>query len=201
MSQLRQHTAELLPGETGKSDRRVVKTHHSLAQSLIKLSLQRGYDTITIRDITEHAKVGYATFFRHYADKESLLSDVLTVFIAELTELLNSQIEKSDVAQQGEVIFAYIQKHKALSRLLLTSRSRAEVVRAIQRSQNNMSSVLTGASEKSAVPTAIAYHHWISATISLIEWWLENENSLTPQRMGEIYRDLIVLPTLRIGLE
>src|SRR5205809_797707 len=47
-------------------DRRVRRTQQLLAEALIALTLEKGYEAVTIRDITKRADVGYATFFRHY---------------------------------------------------------------------------------------------------------------------------------------
>jgi AcrR family transcriptional regulator len=69
-------------------DRRVRRTQQALAHAVIALTLEKGYDAITIRDITDWADVGYATFFRHYKDKEALLHDVLDVVLTELMDLL-----------------------------------------------------------------------------------------------------------------
>src|SRR5437667_12756071 len=69
-------------------DRRVRRTQHLLARALIALTLEKGYEAVTIRDITECADIGYATFFRHYRDKDELLEDVLDVVLAELIDLL-----------------------------------------------------------------------------------------------------------------
>ena len=78
--------------EPARFDRRIVRTQNLLAHALIELTLEHGYEAITIREITERAKVGYATFFRHYSDKEALLNDVLALFIEELTQRLSSSV-------------------------------------------------------------------------------------------------------------
>ncbi len=54
-------------------DRRIKRTQQLLAKALIALTLEKGYEVVTIRDITEWADVGYATFFRHYYSKDALL--------------------------------------------------------------------------------------------------------------------------------
>ena len=46
-------------------DRRVRRTQNLLAKALIALTLEKGYEAVTIRDITQRADVAYATFFRH----------------------------------------------------------------------------------------------------------------------------------------
>jgi len=41
--------------------------------SLISLILEKGYEAISITDITEHANVGRSTFYAHFENKEQLL--------------------------------------------------------------------------------------------------------------------------------
>ena len=70
-------------------DRRVRRTRKSLEDALIALTLEKEYEEITIQEITERADVGYRTFFRHYADKDDLLRDVLESTTMELRELMS----------------------------------------------------------------------------------------------------------------
>jgi AcrR family transcriptional regulator len=39
-------------------DRRIRRTQHLLAQALIALTLEKGYEAVTIRDLTERADIG-----------------------------------------------------------------------------------------------------------------------------------------------
>src|SRR5690242_12760182 len=94
-------------------DRRVKRTQNLLAKALITLTLEKGYDAITIRDITDYADVGYATFFRHYHDKDSLLRDVSEVVLAELEQLLP---RSSDMLGIGTPLFRYVQANSNIIR-------------------------------------------------------------------------------------
>src|SRR5438094_5615513 len=104
-------------------DRRVRRTQHLLAKALIALTLEKGYEDVTIRDITERADVGYATFFRHYRDKDELLQDVSDVVLDELIGLLSPAIPNDDPAAVGVVLFRYVQAHSQVVRVLLGSRT------------------------------------------------------------------------------
>src|ERR1700694_2099058 len=90
-------------------DRRVKRTQNLLVKALIALSLEKGYEAVTIRDITERADIGYTTFFRHYHDKDGLLNDVLEVVLEELTTLLCSPPASVDPATTGTFLFRYVQ--------------------------------------------------------------------------------------------
>ncbi len=71
-----------------KVDRRIKRTQKLLQEALISLTLEKGYDEVTIREITDRADVGYTTFFRHYPDKEALLADVLNLMKEEFKVVL-----------------------------------------------------------------------------------------------------------------
>src|SRR2546426_7021909 len=100
-------------------DRRVRRTQHLLARALIALTLEKGYEAVTIRDITERADVGYATFFRHYHDKDELLKDVLDVVLTEIIDLLGSTQPAADPTTIGVLLFRYVQEQSEVIRVLL----------------------------------------------------------------------------------
>src|SRR5688572_17611341 len=62
---------------SSKPDRRVEKSKRALAEALVRLMIDKGYEAITVADIAERANVGRSTFYAHYADKEDLLQESL----------------------------------------------------------------------------------------------------------------------------
>ncbi len=179
-------------------DRRVKRTQNLLAKALIALTLEKGYEAVTIRDITEHADVGYATFFRHYRDKDALLLDVLEVVLGELMDLLPPSPD-ADPATVGTLIFRYVQRQSEVCRVLLGSRGSTTLVQRIieagTESVMRQHAPLAGA----VVPMEIAAYHLVAATLALIQWWLEHEMPYPPERMGIVYEELIVRPTSAVA--
>lgn len=47
-------------------DRRVRRTRRALQDSLTSLILEKGYDAVTVEDITDRADLGRTTFYLHY---------------------------------------------------------------------------------------------------------------------------------------
>lgn len=62
----------MLPNEE-KLDPRVKRTRELLENSFLDLLGQKGFEGITVQDITDHAQVNRATFYAHFADKFALL--------------------------------------------------------------------------------------------------------------------------------
>ena len=96
-------------------DRRVRRTRRLLAQAMISLVLEKGYEGVTIRAITGRADVGYATFFRHYESKDALLGEVLEVVLDDLLRLLRpGEAERragGKPAAVGEALFRYVEEN------------------------------------------------------------------------------------------
>lgn len=55
-----------------RPDRRRARTRKMLSDALMGLILERGYDAITIQDITDKANLSRATFYLHFGDKQDL---------------------------------------------------------------------------------------------------------------------------------
>ena len=68
------------------SDARVVRTREALHDAMMSLAEESPLDAITVRAIAARAGVGYATFFRHYPDKDALLADVADRLIREFLQ-------------------------------------------------------------------------------------------------------------------
>ncbi len=56
-----------------KLDPRVKRTRTQLEQAFIDLLAEKGFQAVTVQDITERAGVTRATFYAHFADKYALL--------------------------------------------------------------------------------------------------------------------------------
>lgn len=58
-------------------DRRVQKTRRLLQDALIELVAEKGYESVSIREILDKANVGRSTFYAHFQDKDQLLHSIL----------------------------------------------------------------------------------------------------------------------------
>ncbi len=200
-------------------DRRVRRTRRALAEALIALTQECDFAAVTIRAIAARAEVGYATFFRHYPDKEALLAEVLDVVIDEVIVLLRPDLaattEGSEVAREGAAggaqpedvldgeaalgtrLFRYARDHAALCRVLLRGPG-ADLLLGRIVARGTALALAEGRRGGGVVPPEIAAHHLVTATLSLLGWWLEHDMPYPPERMGAIYRDLIAAPA-RVG--
>jgi len=194
-------------------DRRVRRTRRALAEALIALTQERDFAAVTVRAIAARAGVGYATFFRHYADKGALLAEVLDVVIDEVIALLDHDRSAAtgghDAGAAGETpvvdrdaalgarLFSYARDHAAICRVLLRGPGANLLLERIV-ARGTALALAEGRRGGGIVPPEIAAHHLVTSTLALLGWWLEHDMPYPPERMGAIYRDLIAAPT-RVG--
>jgi AcrR family transcriptional regulator len=174
-------------------DRRVRRTHRLLIDSLIGLALEKDYESITIREITERADLAYSTFFRHYPDKDALVRAILEKVIAEMRDLMALPME-----QAGVLIFERVRDNEALYRVLLNSMrvtSIGSYVHELVINEILRSPIIP---VTSPVPREVAANHVMLAIMGLIEWWLNHDMPYTPERMGMVYSELIIKPVLAL---
>lgn len=186
-----------------KTDRRVRRTLHSLREALVVLSLEKGYQAVTIRDITERADVAYITFFRHFSDKNALLMAMMEDVMMQLEGLAHQQSEGAETfafhVGEGTLIFQHVQENAPFMRLVfnsdLTMRKRVQR-RLMEWTRRHLRHHFD---DGSPVPVDIASHHVAAGLMALIDWWLDNDQPYPPERMGEIYEQMVIRPILDLG--
>lgn len=176
-------------------DRRVKRTQQMLARALIALTLEKGYEAVTIRDITERADIGYATFFRHYHTKDELLQVVLDVVVTDLVDLVHPAEFDTDPQAVGVLLFRYVQEHSEMVRVLLDSHALLEQTIA-SITQDIVSK--RASMPDSTVPMEIVAYHIVTSSVALIKWWLDHQMPYSPEQMGAIYYELIMRPTSQV---
>jgi AcrR family transcriptional regulator len=194
----------LQKGREMKIDRRIQRTKRRLRQGLIDLTLAQGFDTITIRDITRQANVGYATFFRHYKGKDELLLDVLDHLLDEVQTLLQPALDTANSLRvsstiSGTLLFTHVRDNEALYRVLLSSNGNHFALDRLRAA--GVKSFLTQHTPlpHSPIPAGIAANHIVNATITLIQWWLAHDMPYLPEEMGKIYSKLVAEPTMSLA--
>ncbi|ADI13233.1 TetR/AcrR family transcriptional regulator [Truepera radiovictrix] len=182
------------PKRAAGEDLRVTRTRRALGEALVALTLERGFEHLSVRDLAERAGVGYATFFRHYASKEALLEAVSEATLRELTELLGPLSATDDPRGAGTRLFRHAAANAALYRVLLRTRHHGPLQRALEVAARSFRETFDDR-PGSAVPLEVAAHHVVHACVALLEWWLERDMPYPPERMGDVFGALIVGPT------
>jgi AcrR family transcriptional regulator len=181
-----------------REDARITRSRKALHVALLQLVERLPLEAITIREITDAAGVGYATFYRHYPTKAALLDDVAADQIRELVGMSVPALgDGRDTREACLTILRYVDLHHAVWRALLNGGA-AGAVRAeiIQLSREVTETV---PHDDGWLPLDLSYRFVASAMVELLSWWLERRDSVTVARGAELLDRLVIGPVVESG--
>jgi AcrR family transcriptional regulator len=180
-------------------DRRVRRTERALREAFVALVLERGYDKVSVEDITERADVARATFYAHYADKDELLTSVFSELVEEVMTRLTLREGPWDVARTHMVEESY--KHAAelrdLYRVCLSGagdgRARDAYRSALIGSvEVNFSERIRGLGKDPRVPLEIMSRVFAGTHMALLIAWLDGELEYSAEEMAVMEVETLV---------
>jgi len=180
-------------------DRRVKRTRAALAQALLSLAAERPLAEITVRALTERADIGYATFFRHYPNKQALLLDVLGGIVSDLADLLQPSAAAGRLDDAGRQLFVYVAAHAPQLRVLVAAQRGSTLEHELRSAVQQRVLASPDFRPPDGVPADLAAHHLAAASLALVAWWLEHDMPYDAERMGRVFARLVVAPTLGHG--
>jgi AcrR family transcriptional regulator len=75
----------------GRRERKKAATRQKIAETALRLFLERGYDEVGIRDVATEADVAVTTLFSHFASKEALVFELDAEFEHGLTQAVTDR--------------------------------------------------------------------------------------------------------------
>ena len=96
-------------------DPRATRSRNRLADSLIRLALERDFEKITIQSLVDDAGLGYATFHRHYRS----IDDLLEAILMPVWDALQQSIAEQDTLyDEALMLFRSVKDYPDLWRVL-----------------------------------------------------------------------------------
>ncbi|GAA2579223.1 MULTISPECIES: TetR/AcrR family transcriptional regulator [Streptomyces] len=77
--------------QSGRRERKKAATRQKIADTALRLFLERGYDAVGIRDVAAEADVAVTTLFSHFASKEALVFEQDEDFEQRLTRAVTDR--------------------------------------------------------------------------------------------------------------
>ncbi|HEX3887668.1 MAG TPA: TetR/AcrR family transcriptional regulator [Phenylobacterium sp.] len=175
------------------SDARIVRTREALRKAMIALAEESPLDAITVRAIAARAGVGYATFFRHYPDKDALLADVADRLIREFLQRVAPLLQEKDRTAAARSMCDFVLEHLAIYKALLAGGS-GETVRAEMLRQTMITMAATRQRKPDGPLDDLMLFHLVSAILNLLSWWLRNLNEVSTATMAEVIERTVLTP-------
>lgn len=171
---------------------RASRTRSALAAALLELLGEQALEQITVRQITARANVGYATFFRNYADKEALLHDLAAGEISKLLSMTLPLFYTVDSRSSTQALCTYIWENRGMWVALLTGGA-ASTLKEVYL-QQALEQLNRPGQPHSWLPDDLAVTWSVTGIVEILAWWLKQAEPLPIAQMAEIVNRLTVLP-------
>jgi AcrR family transcriptional regulator len=180
-----------------KPDRRIAKTRHALREALMALIAERGYEHITVQDITERADLARTTFYLHFSDKDDLLFQSMREVYELLIESM-PHVENGVLTGRGADArdFIHVQEYADFYRVMLSEKgSMSFLTRVRDLLAESFSDTILKPSvphqRQARAPLDLLGYVVAGIQISTIVWWLKhNQMRLSPQVMAELMESI-----------
>ncbi|MEK8127982.1 TetR/AcrR family transcriptional regulator C-terminal domain-containing protein [Paenibacillus filicis] len=196
---------------TSPLDPRIKRTLHVIRDAFLALVDEKGFDQMTIRDITERAEINRATFYLHYRDKYDLqgrlVDSMLREFAAafELPPAFGADdfIKDTDTPPASFIRqFEHIAAHAHFYKVMLGPRGvpgfSGRMERIIRDSLARRSRIAQPHEDQAVMPRELVVRYVTSAHLGVVTHWLEEDMPYTAVYMATQLIRLHALGATRI---
>ena len=180
------------------TDRRVRRTRRALQKALVDLILEKGYDAVTIEEITDRADLGRTTFYLHYKDKEELLMHAIDTICEDFIETHSSLLAQIDSPENAIKQLRYNLDERILYHIFAHARDNADLYKVMLRGEGGaratrrFANVIQEETVKRLknikgltikVPIEIFAVYFSGTIMEMVTWWLEENQPYPIEKM------------------
>jgi len=169
---------------------RVKRTKILLREALVALIEEKGFDALTVGDLTERAMVSRAAFYRNYQDKYDLVEQIFEDAMNALRDAVGEMGPHQHPPEVWVKFLEHIEEYERLYRALLGSRGSSWFVRKMRASLSDMVTMHGHGHRQSAEGLVLTFLEDLvpdlvsTMLVEAITWWLERGRSVTPREMA-----------------
>lgn len=197
--------------DSPKVDRRIQRTRLALRSALLELIKEKGFEAVSVEEITERANLGRATFYLHYKDKEDLLLDEFREIASNRVRVLSEipvliwnsdqgRVELTDAhapVMPLQLVFEHAAQNADLYRILLRGQSSQRIVGQIQEIITHSINEIIRTRQQSdhpqtspEVPVEMLAAYFSGALMGTLNWWLGQADPIPPAAMANKFQHL-----------
>lgn len=190
-----------------KVDLRVIRTKQSIREALVELIEKKGFDALTVKDITTTAKINRGTFYAHYQDKFDLMAKCEDEIMFEMSriakqhfpEVMTALETNSPVSAPYTLIisvFEYLNENNAFMSAVLGPKGDLSFQTRLKEFMwktlfgNNPEAPLKD--KQLLVPGNYLVSYVASAHLGVIQHWLDSGRKESPQEIARILSTITV---------
>jgi AcrR family transcriptional regulator len=174
-----------------KNDRQSQRTRQVIGDAFLELMMEKGYRTVSIKDIIQRANVGRSTFYVHYADKDELFESQLNRMVEMLIENTPEDVMERNPFFPSLGLFQHVQQQWKLYKLLSWETGNSLHIHHLQKFiSERIEKRLVAGEQTYEIPLPVIANFLAGSLLSLLKWWLDSKMIYSPEQMDAMYRKL-----------
>jgi len=183
------------------TDLRVIRTRESIRNALVELIEEKGFEAISVKDITTRAKINRGTFYAHYQDKFDLMTKCEEEIMLEMSRIAKQNFPSVIAALETNSptvtpfplvvsVFEYLNENSGFMKAVLGPKGDLSFQTRLKDFMwktmfgNNSEALVK--EENLLVPGQYLASYISSAHIGVIQQWLNSGRKESPQEMARI---------------
>ncbi|WP_176560150.1 TetR/AcrR family transcriptional regulator [Brevibacillus dissolubilis] len=177
-------------------DPRILRTRKMLKDALSQLIEEKGFDAITVKDLTSKAGLNRGTFYLNYTDKYDLLEKCEEEAISELRKFIRvvnpldiiQYVNRNEAYPPLVKVFEYLYEHSVFFRAVLGPKGDPAFQKKLKKFMEvNFYEKLVKMQlqdKESSVPYDYVIAYITSAHLGIILYWFESGMKYTPNELA-----------------
>ena len=180
-----------------KPDRRIQRTQQLLRDALMELIVEKGYEDISVQDITDRANVARTTFYLHYKDKDELLLNGMAQMYDELVQS-HTHVSREAMMQDGIAAdmvdksdFEHVAQFADFYRVMLSNKGSLTFMLGVLRyletiSRNDILTCMLPENEAPRLPLGMVANMMAWSEAGAMDWWLREGQQYSAEEMAKM---------------
>jgi AcrR family transcriptional regulator len=186
--------------QISRYERRKQRTRQAIKAAAAELLVEKGYEPLTIQDITDHLDLARATFYIYFRDKDEVIWELLQEKFDALYARVIDELPKDSHDRHYQKllrIFEYAQQNRDLMKILLGNRGHISLTRKladylVSIIEKDIKSGLT--QHQVDAPISFTARFLAGAMIQTMIWWFETDNNYSPEQVTRMFYELEIRP-------
>lgn len=190
------------------TDLRVFRTKQAIRDALVELIEEKGFEAMTVKDITTRATINRGTFYAHYQDKYDLMAKCEEEIMVRLSKLVKKTVPSvtAELRQSPPprlaiyplvvAIFEFLNEHSRFMKAALGPKGdmtfQTKFKDFFRETMLGKSPDVLINEEECLVPPKYFTTYVGSAHIGVVQQWLESGRQESPEEMARILTTILV---------
>lgn len=167
-------------------DRRIKKTQEAIYSVFIDLLKEKGFNKLSISDISERADINRGTFYFHFSDKYDLYEKCMDFYVGKLLISCSNETEIKLNPNAFLQIFKYLKDNYDIYRTLLYADGLSIFHKKFHNAiEGQLKKAINKMPEEIILSQEIASEFIINGFTGVVEWWINNSMPYSPEVMTE----------------